>query len=334
MIDSRFYELAGPFSLGALLEDLDVDPLLNERLYDEMISAPADLASAQPGQISFLSHKKFADSAESSKATACITTARLAPALAKNDIIPIISKTPRAHFARIIEKMVSRAKSGNAKDGDIHTSAQIHATAILGDKVKVGADAVIGPYCVIGGGVTIGARTVLATHISVECADIGSDCVIKSASHIGGEGFGIDGDEKGIVNLPHIGRATLGDRVRMGSNSCVDRGFMGDTEIGNDVKIDNFVQIAHNCRIGDGTMLAGHVGISGSCTIGKNVKMGGAVGIADHLTIGDGAQLAASSGVMNDIPAGEFWGGTPALPAREQLRIIAATRKLIAKKTP
>ncbi len=334
MIDSRFYDRTGPFSLGDLLDGLDVGPLPGDGYMDEEIRMPADLATAQAGEISFLSHRKFKSALETSSATACFVTEKLATDLASRHIIPIISKYPRAHFARIVQKLVKKRELGTSEAAyQAAPTARIHNSAVIGDGAVIEDKAYIGPHCIIGPGVRIGAGSVLEGHNMIECADIGADCQIKSGAQIGGEGFGMDGDEKGIVNLPHVGCAIVGDRVRIGSHSCVDRGFLGDTTIGDDVKIDNLVQIAHNCSIGAGTMIAGRVGISGSCKIGKNVRMGGAVGLADHLEIGDNAQIAASSGLMKDVPAGEYWGGTPATPIREQMKIIAATRKLIEKKS-
>ena len=101
--------------------------------------------------------------------------------------------------------------------------------------------------------------------------------------------------------------------------------------MGSEMCIRDRVQIAHNCTIGEGTVIAGHVGISGSCVVGKGVQMGGNVGLADHVKVGDGASIAARAGVMHDIPAGEVWSGIPAMPIREHMRLVSATRKLIQK---
>ena len=211
-------------------------------------------------------------------------------------------------------------------------SKHIHPTTVISETAEIGADVKIGPYVVIGPGVVIGAGSQIESHVTIECAHLGSNCRIKAGACIGTSGFGVDADEKGIFDLPHVGRTILGDDVSIGCQSTIDRGFIGDTILGNDVKIDNLVQVAHNVTIGEGSMLAGHVGISGSCTIGKNVLMGGSVGLADHITVGDGARLAARAGVMHNIPAGETWSGIPAMPIRDHMRLISATRKLAAAK--
>jgi len=178
--------------------------------------------------------------------------------------------------------------------------------------------------------VQLQSGTQVGSHVDIQCALVGKDCVIKSGSVIGGAGFGVAHDEKGVVDIPHLGRVILGKRVSVGSQTCIDRGQLGDTQIGDDTKIDNLVQIAHNVVIGKSCAIAGHSGISGSVTIGNFVMLGGSVGLADHVRIGDKASIAARSGVMHDIPAGETWFGTPAQPIREQMRMISRMRKLAA----
>jgi UDP-3-O-[3-hydroxymyristoyl] glucosamine N-acyltransferase len=120
----------------------------------------------------------------------------------------------------------------------------------------------------------------------------------------------------------------LQDGVSVGVNSCVDRGAWDDTVIGENTKLDNLVQIGHNCRIGRNSVAAALTGVSGSCVIGDGVRLGGRAGIADHVNIGDGASVMASGGVMRDIPAGETWGGTPAVPYRQWFRQVAALGRL------
>jgi UDP-3-O-[3-hydroxymyristoyl] glucosamine N-acyltransferase len=123
--------------------------------------------------------------------------------------------------------------------------------------------------------------------------------------------------------VPQLGRVIIQDRVSIGACSCVDRGAFDDTVIGENSKIDNLVQIAHNVRLGRNCVLAGHVGVSGSVVVGDGVMFGGRAGIADHVTIGAGAQIAAAAGLMHDVPDGERWAGVPARPARQWLRETA-----------
>jgi UDP-3-O-[3-hydroxymyristoyl] glucosamine N-acyltransferase len=331
MIDARFYISSGPITLADLVEGMAAE-LPDAKFGEEEVSAGGILSKSLPGQICFLDNKRRKDQALTAKATACFVTDRLADIIGEQHIIPIITKTPRAHFARAMQKMATPKILATAEGAaKIARSAHVHNTAVIGAGAIIEEGVEIAPYAVIGPGVHIGAGTVIGSHADIRCAVIGKDCKIKPSAVIGGAGFGVTGDEHGMLDIPHLGRVIMGDRVSIGSQSCIDRGQIGDTIIGDDVKIDNLVQIAHNCHIGKGTVIAGHTGISGSCHVGEGVQMGGNVGLADHLTIGDGASIAARAGVMHDIPAGEVWSGIPAMPIREHMRLVSATRKLIQK---
>ncbi|WP_371397989.1 UDP-3-O-(3-hydroxymyristoyl)glucosamine N-acyltransferase [Fretibacter rubidus] len=330
MIDPRFYSVKGPLCLGHLLDGLAVDTP-DPKFNDVMITAPSALAGSKTGDITFLGSKKNLPQLDKSKASACFVTEDLAPMVGARHILPIISKHPRAHFSRTIDRLVVPHPTRGI-GVTIHPNANIHATAVIGDGAAIEEGAVIGPYAVIGAGVHIGANTRIDAHCVVEFCEIARECRVKSGAIIGGRGFGVDADERGLVDIAHIGRVIIGERVSIGSGSCIDRAQLGDTRLGDDVKIDNLVQIAHNVTIGAGTMIAAQTGISGSCVIGKGVIMGGSVGLADHLTIGDGVVIAARSGLMHNIPAGEKWGGTPAMPMRDFMKTVAATRRLIKPK--
>ncbi|MEP3891538.1 MAG: UDP-3-O-(3-hydroxymyristoyl)glucosamine N-acyltransferase [Hellea sp.] len=331
MIDTRFYISRGPLTLAELIDGLATS-LPDAKFGDEIISSGAILAESQPQQICFLDNKRHKDQALTAKATACFVTERLAEVVGAQHIIPIVTKTPRAHFARAMERLAARktlaSSEGAAK---IAKTAKVHSSAVIGAGAVIEEGAEISPYAIIGPGVQIGANTVIGPHVDIRCAIIGQGCKIKPSAVIGGAGFGVTGDENGMLDIPHLGRVIIGDRVSIGSQSCVDRGQIGDTVLGDDVKVDNLVQIAHNCTIGAGTVIAGHTGISGSCTVGSGVQMGGNVGLADHITVGDGVSIAARSGVMNNIPAGEVWAGVPAMPFRDFMRFVSTTRKLSQK---
>jgi UDP-3-O-[3-hydroxymyristoyl] glucosamine N-acyltransferase len=324
MFDPRFYSLNGPLTLASLIEGLEVS--VEPNFFDEEIKAPSALATAEVGALSFLQDKRRKSDLDGSKATACLVTERLAPAVSEQKIIPIISASPRAHFARMCEKLVTAEP--HKTEQAISSEAEVHPTAIIGPGVHLAKGVKIGPFSVLHPGVSVGENTEIGSHVTLSFCEIGENCRIKAGAVIGGAGFGVANDERGFINIPHLGIVRLGDRVSVGSQTCIDRGQLEDTVLGNDVKVDNLVQIAHNVKIGDGSMLAGHVGISGSCIVGKNVQMGGNVGLADHLTIGDNVMIAARAGVMHDIPDGEAWSGIPAMPIREHMRVINATRKL------
>ena len=140
---------------------------------------------------------------------------------------------------------------------------------------------------------------------------------------IGEQGFGVAGDASGPVDVPHLGRVVIQDRVTIGANSTIDRGVFDDTVLGEGAKIDNLCHVAHNVTLGRGVLIAAFGGISGSTVIGDGVTMGGRVGIGDHRTIGPGATLAGGAAVFQDVPAGEVWSGYPAKPLRKWLREAA-----------
>jgi len=331
MIDTRFYISQGPFTLVDLIEGLTAE-LPDAKFGEEEVSSGNILSESLPGQICFLDNKRHKEQALTAKATACFVTERLAEVIGAQHIIPIVTKTPRAHFARAMNKMaVPKTLASSEGEAKIAKSALVHSSAIIGAGAVIEDGAKIAPYAIIGPGVHIGAGTVIGSHADVSCAIIGKNCKIKPSAVIGGAGFGVTSDENGMLDIPHLGRVIIGNRVSIGSQSCVDRAQIGDTIIGDDVKLDNLVQIAHNCAIGAGTVIAAHTGISGSCSVGKGVQMGGNVGLADHIKVGDGASIAARAGVMHDIPAGEVWSGIPAMPIREHMRLISTTRKLIQK---
>ncbi|MDH3583412.1 MAG: UDP-3-O-(3-hydroxymyristoyl)glucosamine N-acyltransferase [Phycisphaerae bacterium] len=228
-------------------------------------------------------------------------------------------------------------------------SAGIDPAAVIDPEADVAPTASIGPGCYVGPGVRIGDKAVLKANVTVlQDASIGADCILwpgavvcercrigdRSIVHpnatIGAAGFGVRPGPGGrdLVTIPHIGSVQIGQDVEVGAGTCIDRGKFADTEVGDGTKIDNLVQIAHNCRIGRNCIICGKVGIAGSVTIGDGAVLGGAVGIRDHLTIGAGAQIAAYAAVMNDVPDGATWAGYPAQEAKMTMREVAAVRKL------
>jgi UDP-3-O-[3-hydroxymyristoyl] glucosamine N-acyltransferase len=199
---------------------------------------------------------------------------------------------------------------------------------LVGAGAKIGRGTSIGPYSVIGPGCAIGRGCSIGSHVTIGFALIGDRVRILAGAVIGEPGFGVTAADGATVDIPQLGRVIIQDNVSIGSCTCIDRGAWDDTVIGENTKIDNLVQIAHNVRLGRGCLLAAMTGISGSCNVGDGVAFGGGAGIADHVNIGDRARVAADAGVMRDIPAGEMWVGSPARPSRKFMREMAWVSKM------
>lgn len=310
MIDPRFYTLRdGGISIAELCARLDL-AAPDGSFADTLIVQPAPLAGSQSGDLAFLESKRHASALDNANASACFVPEKLAEQVTARHIIPIICKSPKYQLSCATDLLVqpSDAAADIAPTAIIHPTVHIGPGVTIADGVKIGPNSVI-TNAIIGEGTSIGACTV-----------------------IGGSGFGVAVSPAGaILPVPHVGRVIIGGQVRIGSNVCIDRGQLGDTKIANECQIDNLVQIAHNCVLERGCILAGRVGLSGSCHIGEGVMMGGSAGLADHVTVGAGARLAAFAGVMHDVPAGETWSGIPAMPIRDHMRIVAQAKRAIKR---
>nr|WP_317199693.1 UDP-3-O-(3-hydroxymyristoyl)glucosamine N-acyltransferase [uncultured Psychrobacter sp.] len=298
------------------------------------------LFDANCEQLSFLADPNYISSLAQSQAGAVLVTKEYQQQVPAG-IIPLVVDNPYLAYASSSQLFAFTSATSH-----IHKSAIIAESAVIGDAVS------IGPFCVIGDQVTIGARSCLDAHVVVEAhAVIGTDCVLNpqvvvshhcilgdhvrlhAGASIGAEGFGFapskDPSTSGWERIAQLGRVVIGNHVRIGSNTCVDRGAIDDTVIGNHVIIDNLVQIAHNVRIGDGSAIASQTGIAGSTTIGKRCIIGGAVGITGHISITDDVTLSGMSMVTKSIKvAGAYSSGTPAMPTAKWRKAAVRFRKL------
>jgi len=320
----------------------EINELLKGQLvggYNKTIVGAEQMDRAQDQHITFISSNKYARKWDSCKASAAIVS----------DSIKIIPGENKA-FIKVANADLAMAKLLEAFQPEppelleeVHPMATVHPTAVLGKGCKIGAGCYVGKNVVLGDGVilypnvavfdetTIGHHTVVWSGTVIrERSVIGNNCIFHINVSIGADGFGYrpSEDGRGLVKIPQIGNVVIGNYVEIGANSCVDRGKFSSTIIGDGCKIDNLVQIAHNCVMGRSCIMAGHSGLAGSVTLGDGVIIGGSASIKDHTTINSGAVVGAGSGVMGDVPPGKTVLGYPATDSREMLKQWVALRKL------
>lgn len=282
--------------------------------------------SAGPNQATFALDDRTLTQAESGPC-GCV----IVPTQVRGSTKPLIrSESPQAYAADLMELFHPAPPP---------PPAGVHASAIIDETASVDPSATVGPHVCIGSGSRVGARTVLAAGVAlgqdVTIGDdtivhsnavihsrtgIGANVVIRSGAIIGHDGFGFFEHQGKLRKWPHIGNVIIEDDVEIGANSCVDRAKFGTTLIARGTKIDNLVQVGHNCRVGPRAILAAQTGLSGSVTLQEGAVCGGQVGIADQRTIGPGARLGAQTGVIGDIAAGSTQWGTPARPLQLMLK--------------
>ena len=283
------------------------------------ISSIAPLAEAQSGQISFLSQRKYAPLLATTQASALILPLE---ATGHYPRAHILTPNPYLYFARVSQLL----NPVRIPEPAIHPSAVISPTA------KIGRNAVIHANVVIGDEVAIGDDALIYPNVTIyhDC-HIGDRVILHAGVVIGADGFGNAKDGDAWVKIPQIGRTVIGDDVEVGANTCIDRGALDDTVIGNGVRIDDQIMIGHNCRIGDHTAIAACAGIAGSTIIGKRCIIGGAAMFSGHIEITDDVTISGGTAVIKNIKKpGQYTGVFPSLPHADWLHIAANLRQLEA----
>ena len=228
-----------------------------------------------------------------------------------------------------------------------HPTPGVHPTVVMGEGCDLGDEVCLMPYVVLGAGVKIGHRvriypfcyigdecelgddTVLYPHVVLmPRVQVGKRVIIHPGAVIGGDGYGYVQHEGVHHKIPQIGRVVIEDDVEIGCNTTIDRATTGETRIGKGTKIDNLVQVAHNVQVGEHCLLVSQVGIAGSSTLGHHVILAGQVGVKDHVQIGDNVVVGAQGGVSKNLPPNGVYWGTPAIPHREWLQVLAHLYKL------
>lgn len=297
------------------------------------------LEQAGDGELGFLADRRYLRFLPDSRAGALLVSEALSGEVPPGRPAVVVPDPHRA-LALLIERFHPASLP----------TAGIHPTAVFGTGVRLGRDVTVGPYVVVGDGAVVGDRVVLSPHVVVGAgATIGSDSVLHphvvlypgvqvgrevilhAGVKVGVDGFGYVFHEGQHRKVPQVGGCVVEDRVEIGANSCLDRGSIGRTVVGEGAKIDNLVHLGHNVSVGPLALLVAQVGIAGSSRVGKGAVLGGQVGVSGHLEIGDGARLGAQAGVIGDVPAGETVSGYPARPHRSYLQAMAALFRLPAQ---
>ncbi len=285
-----------------------------------LIDSIGPLDSATASTIAFLSNPQYDKQLAGSRAGAVIVAAAFSEAAAARGAA-IVTPDPYLYFARLTQWWVERTRP--AAPRGIHPSALIDAQAQIGADVTIGPFAVIEAGAMLGDAVTIGAHAFVgrgsrigtATRLGARVTilfetTIGARGIVHPGAVLGADGFGFAPDSGRWEKIEQLGRVVVGDDVEIGANTCIDRGALGDTVIGNGVKIDNLVQIGHNVRIGEHTAIAGCVGIAGSATIGAHCMLGGGSGVTGHVTIADHVVVGGATQISRSIAKAGFYSGS------------------------
>lgn len=274
---------------------------------DALVERVAPLQEASPGSLAFLANPRYRRFLAGTRATAVVLDAGSA---AECPVAALVARNPYATYARIAQLLhpAPPVVAGRHPSAVVEAGAQVDASAYVGALAYVAAGATIGPRAFVGpgsvvlGGAQVGADTRLVARVTIcEGVRLGARCLLHPGCVIGADGFGQAPDAGTYVKVPQLGSVVLGDDVEVGSNTTIDRGAIGDTLVGDGVKIDNQVQIGHNVRIGEHTVIAGCAGISGSAVIGRRCMIAGMVGVAGHLEICDDVAVTGRTMVSSSI---------------------------------
>ena len=339
MVDPRFYDNRGPFTLAAICAAMGVSV---PRAASGEIADLASLDGAGPKHLSFFAGGgKALDSFKRSGAGFCLVPAEEKKLKAP----PGMTLLPCASVNHAFSAAAWAFYPGASvavwqQDKPVDPKARLGKNVILGFGVVIGAGAEIGdgskigPGCVIAPGVTIGRDCEIGSNVTISHAHIGDKVSILPGAQIGQPGFGFASSQSGHARIPQLGRVIIQDRVEIGAGTTIDRGALSDTVIGEGSKLDNLVQVGHNAQIGRHCVLVAQTGVGGSTVIEDFVIVGGRVGIADHGHIGTGARLAGRSATVSGqtVAGGQDYGGVPAKPVREWMREVHLVNALARRK--
>ncbi|MBQ6205079.1 MAG: UDP-3-O-(3-hydroxymyristoyl)glucosamine N-acyltransferase [Prevotella sp.] len=283
-----------------------------------LINSFAKIEEGKAGAISFLSNPKY---------THFIYDTESSVVLINEDVV--LEKPVKATLIRVKNAYESVAKLLQFYQSMMPKKTGISPLAFISEKATIGKDCYIAPFVYIGDGVTIGDYCMINPNVTIyDGCKIGNRVIIHSGAVIGADGFGFAPNGEGYDKIPQIGIVVIEDDVEIGANTCVDRSTMGATLVHKGVKLDNLIQVAHNCEVGENTVMSAQSGMAGSTKIGAWCMVGGQAGFSGHIAIADKTFIGAQSGVIGKTKSGETLLGAPAIDAKEYMRASAIFRRL------
>jgi UDP-3-O-[3-hydroxymyristoyl] glucosamine N-acyltransferase len=302
-----------------------------------VLDGVAAIDDADERSLTFATDERYLRAALASRAGAILTEPEVAAAVAHPRKPLVVVPSARSALAALLAEREQPRPRGPSR----------HASAVVDASARIAADLVIGPLVVIGPRASVGAGTVLHSGVVVGAdATVGERCtfhprsmlldhcvagddvVLQAGAIVGSDGFGYVFVDGRFTKIPQVGNVVLGSGVEIGANACIDRAQTGSTRLGDGTKIDNLVQIGHNCQIGSNSAFAAQTGLAGSTIVGDHVLVGGQSAFKGHITVGSRVRIAGASHIWGDIPDGAFVSGRPAHDHRAELRLQVAIRNL------
>ena len=303
---------------------------------DATVDNFSKIEDGKPNTLTFLANPKYTSYIYNTKADIVLVNNDFVP---EKEITATLIKVPNAYAAlatlmdmatnAIPKKIGIEPMSFIAESALIGTETYIGAFAYIGENAKVGDGAKIYPHAYIGDHAVIGKNTIIysGARIYSNCT-VGDNCILHAGCVVGADGFGFSKDNGVYQKIPQIGNVIIEDNVEIGANTTIDRAVMGSTIIHSGVKLDNLIQIAHNCEIGANTVMAAQVAIAGSTKIEENCVFGGQVGIGGHITIGKNSKIGAQAGIISNTKEGSEIIGSPAFPVKNFFKSSVIIPKL------
>ncbi len=316
------------YKLSQITNSLDID----FQGKDVDIDAIQTLKDATPSNLSFLSDTKYIADLATTKAAAILIEEKFVDMLPEG-VIPLITDEPYLKLA-LVSKMFAPTISADTYTPTIGTDCSLASDLKCGNGVVIGSGVTIMPGCYLGDNVKISDDTIIYPNVTIyhDCY-IAKSCIIHAGTVIGSDGYGFAHTKQGEhVKIYQNGNVVIEDNVEVGANCTIDRAALGSTLLRHGTKIDNLVQIGHNCDIGENSLMAGQSGVAGSTALGRNTVLGGQSAVSGHLQLGDFVTVAGKAGVTKSLEGHETYAGFPAMPIKRWLKLQAKISSLVKSK--